>query len=170
MQAALARQEPCGVDHPAVDVELVLMAGGVADPHGSAAVVSGDVVDLPLFRRALAVQGIEDIEPRPGQPAGMQKPMHKGVGFLLLAGVKEAGESDRGVARPREAIVPVATFTDGFRERGRGGGDRSPGGGIGEEAQSDEGADNRVGERALVPELTGPVPPPPIRLIQKRES
>ena len=40
------------VDHLAVDVELELLVGGVADPHRRRALVPGEPVDLVLARGA----------------------------------------------------------------------------------------------------------------------
>src|SRR5262249_50976850 len=49
------------VDHLAVDVELELAGGGVADPHGPGILVAGEPIDGPLRQAALAGDAVHDL-------------------------------------------------------------------------------------------------------------
>ena len=57
------------VDDGAEDVELVLVAGAVADPHGLAPDVAREVIELDLGLRVAAVHGVEHLEVAPGTEA-----------------------------------------------------------------------------------------------------
>src|SRR5207249_11207722 len=57
-----------GVDDLAVDVELQLLDGGVADAHRARAAVAAPAVQRALARRRIAVDVVQDLERGTGQP------------------------------------------------------------------------------------------------------
>ena len=118
------RDEPGGVDDPAVAVELMLVGGAVADPDGPAVGVAGPVVERAFGRGMFAVQGEQDGKARPVEAAGVQEPGEEHAGFVFLAGAEEGADADARVARPGEAVVPVADPAEHFGQRGGRGRDR----------------------------------------------
>lgn len=74
----------------------------------------------------------------------MQQPEHEGPGLLGLLGGEERRDAERGVARPGEAVVPVACPTDELGQRRRGCGHGRTRGGVGEQPQGDEAAGDDV--------------------------
>jgi hypothetical protein len=64
-----------GHDHGAVYVELQLIPGTVADAHRTGAAVAFQVIERFLLYSRFPVYVIEDLQPRPGKPGGMQQPL-----------------------------------------------------------------------------------------------
>src|ERR1700752_5358345 len=54
-----------GADHLSIDVELKLHGSLVADPHGLRAAISGKPVRDRLRGLGFAVNGVQDLKPRP---------------------------------------------------------------------------------------------------------
>ena len=109
-------EQPGGVDHPAVAVELVLAGGTIADSHGAAVGVAGPAVELNFRWAGAPVEGEQDREAGSGQAAGVEQPGEEGAGLLGFAGGEEGGDADAGIARPGVAVVPVAATADPFRQ------------------------------------------------------
>src|SRR5829696_7784521 len=103
-----AAEEPGGVQHPAVAVELVLVGGAVADPDRAAVGIAGPAVQLPFRGGAAAVEGEQDGQAGPVQAAGVQQPGVEVAGFAVLADAEERADADAGVAGPGVAVVPIA--------------------------------------------------------------
>jgi hypothetical protein len=74
---AFVRQQPGCINHPPVDVELVLVACFVADPDREASPVAGQTIYLAFLGRRLAVERVEDLQLRPRQTTGVEQPMHE---------------------------------------------------------------------------------------------
>ena len=132
-------EEPGGVEHPAVAVELVLAGGAVADPHGAAVGVAGPAVELGFGWSGPTVEGEQHREAGSGQAAGVEQPGEEGAGLLRLAGGEEGGDPDGGVAGPGVAVVPVAAAADPLGQRGGRGGDRGARRRVGEQLQRHAG-------------------------------
>jgi hypothetical protein len=148
-RAPAAHELGGGVRDLAVDVELALVVGAVADPHRPRATVALQVVERALGQAACAVDVVEHLEVRVGQPRRVQHPLEERVRLVAAAEVEEGLEGDRGVAWPAVAVVPVARAADRLGQRA-GGGDHRPGQGVGEELQGQEAADHRVAPRPVV--------------------
>ena len=93
----------------AVDVELQLRRGGVADPHRPRPLVAGQPLELPLVEAPLAGDPVHDL-----QLAGIagdrpQQPLAPRLGLVAVARPQHREQRQRRVAEPAEAVVPVAT-------------------------------------------------------------
>ena len=143
--------------HLAVDVELELAGGGVADAHGCRALVTREPVDLPLVEAALAGGPVHDLHLRGIAGDGPQQPVPPGHGLVVEAAAHQRLEGQRGVAQPAEPVVPVAVAAEGLGQR-RGRGRHDPAGRlVGQRLQGDERPDHRLAVLALVGALGGPV-------------
>ncbi len=99
----------------AVDVELELPRGGVADPHRFRAFVARQPVELELGEAARAGDAVHDL--RVGRIArhGPQQPVAEGARLVDVAADHEGAQRQAGVAQPAEAVVPVAHAADATR-------------------------------------------------------
>ena len=75
-------EEPGGVEHPAVAVELVLAGGAVADADRAAVGVAGPPVELAFGWSGAAVEREQDGQAGSAQTAGMEEPGEEGTGLL----------------------------------------------------------------------------------------
>ena len=89
-----------GLEQLAVDVELQLRRGGIADPDRPRPAIAGER-QLALGRARATVEAVEDPEPGMGQLRRVQQPREVGVGLRRTA------EREEGVER--EGGVPAAT-------------------------------------------------------------
>jgi hypothetical protein len=82
-----------GVHDLAVDVQLELLGGGVADPH-RVAVVAGQPVGDVLVEAALAGHAVHDLQF--GRVAGdrPEQPLAPGLGLALESGVEQRLQRD----------------------------------------------------------------------------
>ncbi len=115
--AERARVDVDRVQEGAVDVVLVLVEGGVADPHGLRADVAAQVVERALGQLLLAADPVHDLEVR--VRADLLHERHE-VGRLVVQPEHvKAPEREGRVADPGVAVVPVALAAGGLGERGR---------------------------------------------------
>lgn len=119
-----------GVQHGddlAVDIELELFGGGVADPDRCGAFVTGEVVEVEFGQAPLPADSIHDLNLRrvAGTDAGEEIP--EGECLVGVSGSKQRLEGERGVAEPAIAVVPVPHTPDLLGQGGRGRGDHSAG-------------------------------------------
>jgi hypothetical protein len=119
------------VEHFAIDIQLELAAGGVANPHRAGPCVPREPVQLQLRQAALASQPIHDVRRRWPTRRCPQQPAAPRPRFLPVAGVQERVEGEGGIPEPAVAVVPVAYATELLGQRGRGRGDHAPGRHIG---------------------------------------
>ena len=154
------REQPRRVEHPAVVVELMLVGGAVADPDRAAVGVSGPVVERALGTRMLAVQRQQHGKARSVEATGVQEPAEEHAGFACLADAEERPDADAGVARPREAVVPVADPAERLGQRRGRRRDRRTRRRVREQPQGDEAADDGVTERDVGVDRLRPAPPP----------
>ena len=100
----------------AVDVELKLPRGGVADTHRFRAFVSGQPVELELGEAARASDVVHDLHVGGIAGHGPQQPVAKGARLVDVPADHEGVEGQAGVTQPAEAIVPVANAADRLRQ------------------------------------------------------
>src|SRR5262245_6223925 len=112
-----------GIDELAVDIELELTVGGVADAHRARAAITFEVVERSLEQLLAAVDAVNDLEVG-GMvgPRAMADPVDEIAGFVGQAQPDEPVERERGIAGPRVAVVPVAHAPDLFGKAEGGGG------------------------------------------------
>src|SRR5579875_906649 len=110
-----------GTDQFAEDVQLELRGGGIADAYRRRALVAGEPRHLEFFEAALARQAVEHLQLswRSGHRAS--DPVTPRACLVVVARVDEGGEHKGGIARPAEAVIPVARSADllGQRSGGR---------------------------------------------------
>ena len=103
-----------GVDHLAIDVELELRRGRVADAYGPRAAETGQPIELALFEASLARDAIHDLHVGGIARHRPQHPLSPGLRLVEVAGVQHCDQRHAGVPQPAEAIVPVAHTADPF--------------------------------------------------------
>src|SRR4029453_6293070 len=106
----------------AVDVELEVGVGRVANVHGSRAHIALEMGQCLLAYRGTAVDGVHDLEGavRLHLLAPRHHPANDGRGAARVAEPHESVEGERGVADPRITVVPVAHAADTFGQPERG--------------------------------------------------
>ena len=112
-----------GVHELAVDVELQLVVGAVAEPDGPRPAVAVEVVE-GLFGQVLAaVQPVHELQGPvvTGALAAGFDPTHERAGFLGETDTQEAVERESGVPDPGVAVVPVALSANALGQTHRGG-------------------------------------------------
>ena len=149
-----------GVHDLAVDVELELVDGRVADPHRPRPLVAAQPVQLLLGDAALAGHAVQDLHLLRLAGDGPQQPLAPRLGLVGQPGQHQRRQGEGGVPQPAVAVVPVADPSELLGERGGGGGHDPAGGGIGQRLQGEQGADHRVLPAALVVDAAGPLAPP----------
>ena len=146
-------------DQFAIDVELALGMGLVADANRLRAGEPGQAVDLVFLKPALAVQAVHDLQVRRRSRGRAHQPVLPGLGLLAIAGGKQGIEAERRVADPAIAIVPVARSPDLLGQGGGRGGDDAARRRIGQQLQRDQRALDHVAMRALILRTPDPVFP-----------
>ncbi len=129
-----------GVEQLAVNVELHLTGGGVADAHGARFFVAWKPVDFPLDELAFALEAVHDLDLVGAAGDGAQEPILPCDRFVEVSCGGHGEEGEGGVTEPAVAVVPVARATDGFGQRRGDGGDLAAGGAEGHRLEGDEGA------------------------------
>ena len=148
-----------GIDQLPEDVELQLSGRGVADANRGCAVIAWQPRHVPFLQLSFARKAIHDLDlVRTAGHAALQ-PSPPRLGFLQIAGGHQGGQSERGVAHPAVAVVPIAVAPELLRQRRGGSGDDSAGGRIGQRFQGQQGALHRLSEATGVRALGGPVTP-----------
>ena len=109
-----------GVEQAAVDVQLSLGGGGVADPDRARAPVALEL-QRALGCELAAVEAVEDLQARMAELGCVEQPPEERLALPRAAELQQGVERERGVAHPTEAIVPVALAADLL---GQGGGSR----------------------------------------------
>ena len=108
------------VEQLAVDVELGLVPGAVADAHRARVAPAAQVRQLALGQVVLAADPVHDLQRALARPAA-GRARHERDELLRLVGAGadvERLEREARVADPREAVVPVALAADGLGQRG----------------------------------------------------
>src|SRR5436190_17294229 len=73
-----------GLDNFAVNVELRLFAGGIANPHRPRTAVSAEMLQLTFSYRAFTKNIVSHASLRPGEIGGMRKPVHERFSVILV--------------------------------------------------------------------------------------
>src|SRR5579875_2839648 len=102
-----------GIEHLAIDIELQLFGGCVADANGFGGFVAGEI-ELKFGETALAGDAVHDLHLVGSAGDGAQQPFAPSLGLVDEAGLHERVERIGGIAKPAEAIVPVADAADFF--------------------------------------------------------
>ena len=159
---ALLVGEMHGVERLAVDVELELVGGAVADPHRAGAAVALQVVEDLLVQVGGAVHPVHDLQ-RVLVVAGLAdpfvQPVHVPADLLGEAEAEQRVHRERRVAHPGVAVVPVAGSADQFGQRGGGCGDHRAGRRVRHELQRDGRAFDHLPPAAGVAGAFEPAPP-----------
>ena len=127
--------EPQRVQELAVDVELRLVPGAVAHPHGRRVAPAAQVGEGALREVVLAGDPVHDLERPLGRRGAACRAGHERHEVLRLVGAGadvEGLERQRRVADPGEAVVPVALTADALRESRGGRRDHGAGRAVGE--------------------------------------
>ncbi len=158
------RHEPVGrAEQLPVDVDLALVPGTVAHPHGAAVAPAREMAELALGEVVLAADAEHDLQV--AAAADLARRTHRQV-VEELVGLVGAGrhpqrlQRERRVPHPGVAVVPVAFPADLLgQRRGRG---RHDGAGrlVGQRLQHPSAVVHQVAPRALVA-LVDPRPRPP---------
>ncbi len=138
-----------GIEHFAIDVELKLLGGGVADAHGLGTFIAGELRQLEFGKAALAGDAVHDLHLLGASGDGAKQPIAPGFGFVGEAGFHERVKREGGIAQPAEAVIPVAYAADFFGQGGGGGGDDAAGLVMSERFQRDKRAKNGFAYRAF---------------------
>ena len=143
------------VEQLAVDVELDLVPGAVADAHRRRVAPAAQVGEHALGQVVLAADAVHDLQ-RLAAAAGRAR--HERDELLRLVGARadvQRLERQARVADPREAVVPVALAADGLGQRGRRGGDDRAGRPVRQALQHARAVAHQVAVRALVDVVLG---------------
>ena len=128
----------------AVDVELQLVGGAVADPHRARAAVARPVLEHLLLEIARPVDPVHDVE-RAARAAGMladpiAQPHPELLRLLDEPDAQQRAHRERGIADPGVAVVPVALAADLLGQRRRRRRDQPPGRGVRHQLEGDRRA------------------------------
>ncbi len=155
-----------GVQKFAINVELKLLAGRIADPHRPAPFVAGQPIEREFRQTPLPLHSVSDLQFVRAAGHGPQQPFAPGRRLLGVAGRDQGEQRHRRVAQPAIAIVPVAAAAELLGQRGGRRGDDPAGRRIGQRLQGDERADHRLAPRPPIGRMTDPIEPPPLRLVE----
>ena len=116
-----------GVNDFAIDVELQLFCGCIADPNGRRALVAFKPRDLVFSKPTLAGDAIHRLQIVRIARHSPYQPFSPRSGLVVKPCGQQSIERERGVAQPAETVVPVARTPGLFRKRCGRGGDDAPG-------------------------------------------
>ena len=107
-----------GVHQLAVDVELQLVGGRIADAHGMGALVARKPRHLPLGQAPLAGDAVHDLHLVGRARERAQQPVAPRLRLLVVARVHQRLQREGRVAQPAVAVVPVARTAELLGQRG----------------------------------------------------
>ena len=160
--------QPDRVQQLAVDVELELVGGAVADPHRLGAGIALPVVQDLLVQVRGAVDPVHDLQ-RPRRLAHLLggpvvQPAPEGLGLLGEPQPQQGMDREGAVPDPGEAVVPVALAPDLLGQAGGRRGHQGAGGRVGQQLQGDRRAVDLLTPAAPVGRAGQPAAPEPRRL------
>jgi hypothetical protein len=106
------------LDELAEDVDLPLVRGRVADPHGCRPAIAGQPRDVPSVEVARAVEPVHDLDMLGRSRDCAQYPIAPGLGLGLAARIEQRRDRESHVAQPAVAIVPAHLAGRHLGERG----------------------------------------------------
>src|SRR5579871_5596767 len=98
-----------------IDVQLELPVSIITDPHGATAFISLKVIEFRLLQIPFAVDSVHELQLAPGFSgfsAQLLDPRHESDGLLLQAQPDQSIDSERRIANPAIAIIPIAPPPD----------------------------------------------------------
>ncbi len=145
----------------AVDVELELPGGAVADPHGFRVAVAAQVLEDDLVEVGVAVHAVQDVQAlvAGGLLTALFQPVHERGGLVGEPERHERVDGERGVADPRVPVVPVADATELLRQGGGGRRHQCSGGTVDQQFEHERGAVHHLPPAAVVAAAAQPVLP-----------
>ena len=143
----------------AIDVELQLRMGGIADPHRQRALIAGQPVRFPFQQAPLAFDAVHDLHIFRRTRHRTQQPVMPGGSLAGVTGVHQRQQREGGVAQPAEAVVPVPGAAELFRQRRRRCRNDAAGRGIGQRLQRDQRAHHQIATIAIVGAMAAPFGP-----------
>ena len=149
-----------GVDDLAVDVELDLLGGGVADPDRASSPRSPGASSASYsVEPPLAGHAVHDLEVGRGAGGCAEQPLPPPPRLVQVAGVDQRDEGERRVAQPAVAVVPVARAADPLGEGGRRRGDDPAGRLVDQALQHAQRRAHGLGPVPVVGAAAGPLVP-----------
>src|SRR5262249_4425740 len=115
------------IEDLAINIMLALVGSPVAPPNWPRPAISLDLTVLPFFGNRIAVKGVHDPR-RPTPLERVEDPAKEAVGLVDETDAAHGEDSERRIANPRVAIIPVANPTDWRRQGRRRRGDERPAG------------------------------------------
>ena len=149
-------------------VELPLRVRGVADAHRRRLLIAGQPICDPFDQPPFAADAVHDLKLLRAAGDGAQQPFAPGLRLLVIAGMHDGEQRQRGVAQPAVAVIPIALAADPLRQRGGGSGDDAAGRPIGQRFQRDHRAAHRIRPLAGRPAYCRPFGPELFRRLQRR--
>jgi hypothetical protein len=156
------------VRHLAVDIELLLRGGRVADPYRLRVLEARQPLHDPLGQPSLTGDPVHDLDVIRVAGHGPQQPGAPLARLIQVAGVDERKQRQRRVAEPAVAVVPVALAAGPLRQRCRRRGDDPSRRTVGEALEDDERLQNGVPVGPRVTAARRPFPPERLGLAQRR--
>src|SRR5262249_18491026 len=143
----------------AVDIELALIIGTVADPHRSAAAIPFKMLEDLLVERHFRADAIHDLDY--SWPLAADELQESAECFRLAAVTehREGEECEARVAEPAVSIIPVALAADFLRERGGSRGHDRPGRRIGQQLQREGAPHDNIAVWSVIPAIADPLDP-----------
>ena len=158
-RVARTRVQVDGVEQRAPDVVLVLLVGGVADPHRTRALVA--LRWSSTCSSSSRSPSMPYITCRFSSPADVGDEVEEIVGLPLEAQREQRPQHERRVADPAVAVVPVAFALRRLGQRRRRRGDQRAGGGVRQPLERQRGA-LQVGPPGMVREVAAIQPVLPV--------
>ena len=170
----LAVGQPDRVQQLAVDVELELVGGAVADPHRLGAGIALPVLQGLLLEVRGAVDPVHDLQ-RPRRLTHLLggtivQPAPEGLGLLGEPEPEQGVNREGAVPDPGEAVVPVALAPDLLGQPSGRGGHQGAGGRVGQQLQGDRRAVDLLTPAAPVGRAGQPATPEPRRVGEQAEQ
>ena len=149
-----------GVDRLAVNVDLHLARGRVADPNRARARVSAPLGKNLLAGPRLSPDIVEDSELRTREPSRVEQPTDECLRILDVAEAEERPSREGSVAEPTIAVVVVEIAAESFGKRRCRRGDDRPRGSVRQKLQCERAAHHGATVRAIVAGARRPAAPP----------
>ena len=148
-----------GVEDFAIDIELRLLDGGIADAHRARALVTRQPGDLPFRQPPLAAEPIHDLQLVRAARHRAQEPVAPRPRLVVKPAIHQREQGKGRIAQPAEAIVPIAGAADLLGQRSGRRGDNAAGRGVGQALQHDQRAPDGLAPRARGTAARRPSPP-----------
>src|SRR5215469_15495506 len=116
---AVKMSEVEGVENFAVDVELCLFHGGIADAYRPRSFIAGQPWHLPFGESPFAAEPIHDLQLVRAACDRAEQPVSPCSGLVIKARMHQSEQREGGVTQPAITVIPVASAADLLRQRGR---------------------------------------------------